>query len=100
MPLQIIRTRSEDSVQPTITLLKQCVIFSSDVFIYVVQNMQGELEHRCSKRRYARSGKKKGSMVGSIANQEAMERFIWSRMCNFVATKCGNYRRNPLRRSR
>ncbi|KIJ10138.1 hypothetical protein PAXINDRAFT_16841 [Paxillus involutus ATCC 200175] len=36
----------------------------------------GELEHRRSKRRFPRSGKKKGGMVWSIANQEAIERFI------------------------
>ncbi|KIJ11124.1 hypothetical protein PAXINDRAFT_15944 [Paxillus involutus ATCC 200175] len=36
----------------------------------------GELEHRCSKRRFPRSGKKKGTMVTSMANQEAIERFI------------------------
>ncbi|KIK75878.1 hypothetical protein PAXRUDRAFT_18604 [Paxillus rubicundulus Ve08.2h10] len=36
----------------------------------------GELEHRRSKRRFPRSGKKKGGMVRSIANQEAIERFI------------------------
>ncbi|KAF8838869.1 hypothetical protein BDN67DRAFT_991113 [Paxillus ammoniavirescens] len=38
---------------------------------------QGELEHCCSKRRFPRSGKKKDHMVGSIANQEAIERFVW-----------------------
>ncbi|KIJ60801.1 hypothetical protein HYDPIDRAFT_58430, partial [Hydnomerulius pinastri MD-312] len=37
---------------------------------------QGELEHRCSKRRFPRSGKKKDGMVRSIANQEAIERFV------------------------
>ncbi|KIJ58068.1 hypothetical protein HYDPIDRAFT_103322 [Hydnomerulius pinastri MD-312] len=36
----------------------------------------GELEHRRSKRRFPRSGKKKDGMVRSIANQEAIERFI------------------------
>lgn len=38
--------------------------------------MKGEFEHHCSKQRYPHSGKKKGSMVRSIANQEAIERFI------------------------
>ncbi|KIJ17498.1 hypothetical protein PAXINDRAFT_110880 [Paxillus involutus ATCC 200175] len=34
------------------------------------------LEHRCSKRRFPHSGKKKDTMVTSIAKQEAIERFI------------------------
>ena len=37
---------------------------------------QGELEHRCSKRQFTRSGKKKDTQVASIANQEAFECFI------------------------
>lgn len=41
-----------------------------------LMRVQGELEHRRLKRRYPRSGKKKSSMVASIANQEAIERFI------------------------
>ncbi|KAG8220326.1 hypothetical protein J3R82DRAFT_3536 [Butyriboletus roseoflavus] len=37
----------------------------------------GELEHRKLKWRYPRSGKKRVSMVSSIARQEAIERSIW-----------------------
>ena len=44
--------------------------------IYQLIQLQGELEHRCVKRRYPRSGKKKNGMVRSITNQEAIERFI------------------------
>ena len=40
-------------------------------------HIQGEeLEHCRSKRRYPRSGRKKGSMVRSMVNQEAIERYI------------------------
>ena len=38
--------------------------------------MQGELEHCRSKQRYPCSGKQQNCMVSSIANQEAVERFI------------------------
>ncbi|KAF8550589.1 hypothetical protein OG21DRAFT_1499714 [Imleria badia] len=36
----------------------------------------GELEHRRSKQRFARSGKRKETRTASIANQEVIERFI------------------------
>lgn len=41
-----------------------------------VDLFQGELEHWRMKRQYPCSGKKKDSMTRSIANQEAIERFI------------------------
>ncbi|OJA15138.1 hypothetical protein AZE42_07562 [Rhizopogon vesiculosus] len=36
----------------------------------------GELEHRCSKRRFPRTSKKKDQMVASIASQEGIECYI------------------------
>lgn len=59
---------------------------------------QGELEHRCLKRRFPRTGKKKTAMVTSIANQEAIERFI--RRVNTVRESLatgGNHSRRPAR---
>ena len=38
--------------------------------------VQGELEHRCVKRRFPRSGKKKDIRNISLAHQEAIERFV------------------------
>lgn len=66
----------------------------SQSFSYV---RQGELEHRRLKRRYPRSGKKKNSMVASIANQEAIERFV--RKFN-EARQVLNQERQPKRRVR
>ena len=53
----------------------QTVSISFTKFSFLMY-VQGELEHRRLKRRYPRSGKKRSSMVASIANQEAIERFI------------------------
>jgi hypothetical protein len=45
-------------------------------FLLCTNSFQGELEHHRVKRRFPRSGKKKEYRVKSIANQDAIERFM------------------------
>lgn len=54
----------------------QTVSTWSTSFIRLLNGCQGELEHRRVKRCFPRSGKKKEHTVKSIANQDAIERFI------------------------
>lgn len=69
-PSTIRQYGTTDSYTTQIVRIQNIFRFSTNVVF------KGELEHRRSKRRYPRSGKKKETMVKSIANQDAIERFI------------------------
>jgi hypothetical protein len=61
-------TTDNYSTQPvSITFIQRTPTYTSTT--------QGELQHRRSKRRFARTPKTKDKMVASIASQEAIERF-------------------------
>ena len=56
--------------------MTQTVSTWSTTFFLLLNGCQGELEHRHVKRHFPRSGKQKEHTVKSIANQDAIERYV------------------------
>ena len=68
--IQQFGTMDSYSTQMVICAIKFIVVWNSHIY------SKDELEHQCLKQHFPQTGKKKTAMVRSIANQEAIERFI------------------------